>query len=119
MSIKKCLKCNNEENVKVFEMNGREGGSRFDSMDFTIHLCECCIEEMNVNEEWFNNDINAIQDLYIFEYHNEDKIIDLINSLPIESQEKILNKPTPSVPYQMDSEEWINIFKDGYFNIMM
>lgn len=111
-----CNNCNCKS-TKTFELSGRGYGSKFfDGLDFVIELCDNCIKELNVVDEWFDNDINAVEDLFIFDYKNEDKIVKLISSLPLSSQEKILNKPTPCCAFEMDTEEWMKLYPNGFFN---
>lgn len=118
MSIK-CHNCLKQTSINNLEINNRTFGSLFDSLDISINLCNECIDLLGVNTTWFDNkasysfcDNNGIKS-YEFEF----KIIKLINSLPIESQEQILNKPNPSLPFKMNRVDWINTYQNGYFNI--
>lgn len=112
----KCYKCEQNKNVNIFEMNGRFYGSKFDSLNFKIALCDECVKAIGVDRNWFDNDKNKVEDLFIFDYTNEEKIINIINKLPINMQEQILNQPTSCNPFKMDSEEWMKIYSNGFFN---
>ena len=130
MKLYVCDNCKANENskpIKIFKLNNRGYGSQFDSLDIEIDLCDDCIKKLGIKEEWFDNDLNqvyeTIQDehdpivehLYVFDYTNEDKVVDAIKKLPIRAQEKILNRPSSCNPFVMDSEEWIEIYRDGFF----
>lgn len=115
-TTKKCYKCGQNKSVKVFEMKDRFYGSKFDNLNFKLNLCDNCVESTNIDSDWFDNELNKVEDLFIFDYTNEEKIINIINTLPINIQEEILNQPTPCNPFKMDSEEWMKIYSNGFFN---
>lgn len=115
-TTKKCNKCGKDKFVKVFEIKDRFYGSKFDSINFKLKFCDSCVESMNIDRDWFDNDKNKVEDLFIFDYTNEEKIINIINKLPINIQEQILNQPTSCNPFKMDSEEWMKIYSNGFFN---
>ena len=132
MKLCVCDKCGineNDKKVVSLEIKDRGYGSEFDSMSFEFELCEDCINELGVNADWFDNEVNEVYGVIydeqdpivyhknVFAYKNEDNIINIINSLPIEAQERILNQSTLCSPFKMDTEEWIEIYKDGFFTI--
>lgn len=111
-----CDKCNSKESENKFEINGRGYGSEFDCLNFEIYLCDKCASELEIKQEWFDNDANAIEDLFIFDYENEDKIINVLKQLPLESQERLFNKITPCCPFTINKEDWMNMYPNGLFN---
>lgn len=115
---KLCYNCNCEENIEIFRIKNRGYGSYFDGDDTEIILCEKCIESMDVEPEWFDNDASSIvcQDTNFVTYINERYIAILIDNLPIESQERILNKPNKYYKEVMKKEDWLKEYSNGFFD---
>jgi hypothetical protein len=70
-----CCKCNENKIDKTFFVN-RGYGSRFDLMEITIPLCNTCINELGIKDEWFENNPNEQ-----FEYTYEDELENVITSI--------------------------------------
>lgn len=88
-----CFHCNElHKNIKKYTIKDRYDDCHetiFDGDDFTIHLCPSCSEELEIKDDWFDNEKSYNPELDT--YNNEDDIIRLINLLPIHNQEYVLN----------------------------
>ena len=113
-----CHNCKCGENVEVLPIRNREHGSFFDGDDTEVLLCDKCIELMDVEREWFDNNASSIvyKETGLVTYINERYITILIDSLPIESQENILNRPNKYYDEVMSKEDWIKEYKNGFFD---
>ncbi len=76
--------------LAVFEIKERGYGSNFDSMNFTINLCNDCERELEIEKEWFDNDLCFNEGSG--EYKNELYIINLIETLSEKSQAQIISE---------------------------
>lgn len=113
-----CHNCKCSENIEVLSIKNREHGSCFDGDNTEILLCDKCIDLMDVEREWFDNDASSIfcKETGLVTYINERYITILIDSLPIESQENILNRPNKYYDEVMSKEDWIKEYKNGFFD---
>lgn len=105
----KCYKCNHEfiENdvENLYRVSSRGYGSSFDMCDFSFTLCNNCDKEEY--EEWVNEFPNYINE-YCEDYKYEDSLSELIDSFPLENQEKIYNNGTFGA-YSIPTQDWIDI----------
>lgn len=94
------------------KMSGRAYMSEFDSMEFTIQLCEQCNADMEVEEEWFDNDESF--DEVTGQWINEAYIINMVETFPIHNQEYVYNSVNHLCPPHdiMDRVEWIKLQQD-------
>ena len=76
-------------------------------METKFQCCDDC--DKSEYEEWFNE--KEVMDDYIETYQHEEKILDLIHSLPLESQELFENR-FDDRGYKMDSQDWIDFALD-------
>lgn len=91
----KCDGCGSEKESKTMGIKNRGYLSIFDGDVFEIHLCETCMKELDVKEEWFCNEACFVcegekaEDFLSANYRHEDQISDLIERLTPEAQERI------------------------------
>lgn len=109
-----CNNCKSTQNSKVFSVKGRKYGSLFDGLDFEVCLCDDCQKEIDI--KCFDNNPQYSCEQIGNEYYGEFELIRLIGSFDIDIQESILNKPNPKCPFVMDKEDWIDMYKGGFFN---
>lgn len=103
-----CYHCNQlvgEDNLIKHEVKNRAFGSNFDSMNFTIQLCHECNKELEVEPEWFDNEVAF--DKITGEWKCESYIAYMVELFPICNQEYIYNCKNLLCP-QMKREEWLN-----------
>ena len=98
-----CMKCLKNKATHTYYITYRGYGSSFDDMDTKFQCCDEC--DRPEYDEWFNE--KEVMDDYVETYQYEDKIWDLIRSLPLESQELFENK-FDNRGWQMDSQDWID-----------
>lgn len=89
-----CMKCLKNKATHIYLIYGRGYDSLFDGMNTKIQCCDEC--NRPEYKEWFSK----------LEY--EDKIWDLINSLPLESQELFQNRFEIGNGWYMESQDWID-----------
>ena len=94
------------------KMSGRAYMSEFDSMEFTIQLCEKCNADMEVEEEWFDNEKSL--DATTGQWLNEAYIINMVETFSVHNQEYVYNGVNHLCPSHdvMDREEWIKLQQD-------
>lgn len=98
-----CMKCLKNKATHTYRIYGRGYGSAFDMSDTKFQCCDEC--DKSEYKEWFN-EIEVMDD-YIETYQHEEKILDLINSLPLESQELFKNR-FDNDEWHMESQDWID-----------
>ena len=98
-----CMKCLKNKATHTYRIYGRGYGSAFDMSDTKFQCCDEC--DKPEYEEWFNE--TEIMDDYDETYQHEEKILDLINSLPLESQELFKNR-FDNDGWHMESQDWID-----------
>lgn len=98
-----CMKCLKNKATHAYYITYRGYGSSFDDMDTKFQCCDEC--DRPEYDEWFNE--KEVMDGYVETYQHEDKIWDLIRSLPLESQELFENR-FDNRGWQMDSQDWID-----------
>lgn len=116
---KMCHNCKEHHFVKTLHIKDRHCGSIFDGDDTEINLCLNCMDLLDVDESWFDNEQSSIvsETTGLISYINERYITLLINNLPLESQEEILNKPNKYFKEVMSTEDWLEEYKNGFFNL--
>ena len=102
-----CFHCNQlvgKENIIKYDINNRGFGSDFDSMKFSIQLCNHCDKELEVEPEWFDNEVcfNSLTGDWL----NELYIGYMVEQFPIANQEYIYNCENLLCP-SMEREEWL------------
>ena len=102
-----CMKCLKSEATNTYTIYGRGYGSSFDSMDTKFQCCDEC--DNPEYKEWFNE--TETMDGYVETYEHEEKIWDLISSLPLESRELFENS-FDSHAWQMEPQDWIDYSLD-------
>lgn len=95
-----CDKCLAKESSITYKVKGRGYGSNFDTLDFDVQLCADC--DRPEYEEWFNEKPELTGEYAEEEYKHDRDILDLVDSIPIESQECMFNN-------FMDSQDWIDL----------
>lgn len=106
-----CYCCNELQetsgDLKKHKIGGRAYMSEFDSMEFTVQLCEQCNADMEVEEEWFDNEKSF--DVATGQWLNEAYIINMVEAFPIHNQEYVYNSINHLCPphEHMDREEWV------------
>ena len=98
-----CMKCLKKKATHTYTIYGRGYGSSFDMSDTKFQCCDDC--DKPEYEEWFNE--TEVMDGYVETYQHEEKIWDLIKSLPLEGQELFENR-FDSDGYHMDAQDWID-----------
>ena len=98
-----CMKCLKNKATHTYRIYGRGYGSAFDMSDTKFQCCDEC--DKPEYEEWFNE--TEVMDDYDETYQHEEKILDLINSLPLESQELFKNR-FDNDGWHMESQDWID-----------
>lgn len=98
-----CMKCLKNKATHTYRIYGRGYGSAFDMSDTKFQCCDEC--DKPEYKEWFNE--TEVMDDYIETYQHEEKILDLINSLPLESQELFKNR-FDNNGWHMESQDWID-----------
>lgn len=101
------MKCLKKKATHTYTIYGRGYGSIYDGSDTKFQCCDDC--DKPEYEEWFNE--TEVMDGYIETYQHEEKIWDLIESLPLESQELFRNRFNRHA-YRMDSQDWIDFHLD-------
>lgn len=110
-----CYHCNElkqcSEEIHKFEIKDRGYQSEFVDETFTIQLCKHCVDELEIEEEWFDNEIcfDEVNGNYRHEWH----IINLIESFPIYNQEYIYNCQIVTlcghIEKRISREDWIKL----------
>lgn len=103
-----CMKCLNKKATHTYVLPMRGYGSSFDGTSTKLQLCDDCHSDDYVS--WFN-EIGEYEDddCYCETYKHEDDIFDLIETLPLESQELFFNTfETGWNTYKMDAQDWID-----------
>lgn len=98
-----CMKCLKNKATHIYYINNRGYGSSFDSMNTKFQCCDTC--NKLEYDKWFNE--TEVINGYIETYQYENNIVDLINGLPLESQELFDNRFNYNA-YIMDSQDWID-----------
>lgn len=99
-----CLK--EKSNLEKFSLYRSEYGSSFDNNYTYLQLCEEC--KPNGIDEWFNEAPEMING-YCANYKYEKKIIDFVNTLPLQGQELFWNRCAYGADaYTMESQDWID-----------
>lgn len=98
-----CMKCLKKKATHIYEITYRGYGSIFDSMDSKFQCCDDC--DKPEYEEWFYEE--EVMDGYVETYQYEEKIKELIKSLPLESQELFENR-FDNKAYYMEPQDWID-----------
>ena len=98
-----CMKCLKKKAAHTYYISYRGYGSSFDDMETKFQCCDDC--DKPEYDEWFNE--KEVMNDYVETYQHEDKILDLIHSLPLESQELFENR-FENRGYKMDSQDWID-----------
>ena len=98
-----CMKCLKKKATHTYRIYGRGYGSSFDMSNTKFQCCDDC--DKPEYEEWFNE--QKVMDDYVETYQHEEKIWDLVKSLPLESQELFENR-FDSDGWHMDAQDWID-----------
>lgn len=102
-----CFKCLEEKpHIKEYSLHRSEYSSSFDNYYTYLQLCDDCKPEGI--EEWFDETPEMI-DGYCADYKHEGKIIDFIDTFPLEGQELFWNRVAyGACADTMDSQDWID-----------
>ena len=98
-----CMKCLKKKATHTYTIYGRGYGSSFDMSDTKFQCCDDC--DSPEYEEWFNE--TEVMDDYVETYQHEDKIWDLVKSLPLEGQELFENRFDKD-GWHMEAQDWID-----------
>ena len=91
-----CMICQKENATHTYGFSHRGYGSDFDGENIEFKCCDRCNrKEFPV---WFNEESHSV---FPEEYKYEDELYKFLNSLPVNSKEKIFND-------WMDSQDWID-----------
>ena len=88
-----CYYCNQLQNkthdIQRYTIKNRVGKSLFAHEQFTIQLCKDCVQDLEIDAQWFDNDecYNYMDSSYCYERY----ILAMVREMPIENQEYILN----------------------------
>lgn len=99
-----CMKCLKNKATHTYHIYGRGYGSAFDMSNTKFQCCEDCNDPEY--ENWFSE--TPIIDECAEVYQHEDKILDLIKSLPLESRELFENTFDTGDGWGMDAQDWID-----------
>ena len=102
-----CMKCLKNKSTHTYYVACRGYGSTFDSMDTKFQCCDEC--NRPEYEEWFNE--KAVMNDFEETYQHENKIWNLIKTLPLESQELFMNRFYHG-KQQMEAQDWIDFQLD-------
>ena len=87
-----CYHCNtlqkDSKQLKIFEIKNRFEKSLFAHEHFKIQLCSQCATELEIEDEWFDNDSCLLPN---GSYLHECYIVGMVETFPIENQEYIFN----------------------------
>lgn len=109
-----CYHCNNlqesKEQIEKFTISNRKGKSYFADEMFTIQLCERCVQDLEIEDEWFDNEICF--DETSGYYHYEPYILGMVETFPVANQEYIFNCYNSNFCSHVDEkrvsrEDWI------------
>lgn len=98
-----CMKCLKKNATHTYTIYGRGYGSSFDSMDTRFQCCDEC--DKPEYKDWFGE--TEVMNGYVETYEHEEKIRDLIGSLPLESRELFENS-FDGHAWQMEPQDWID-----------
>lgn len=98
-----CMVCLKEKASHKYKISCRGYGSLFDEDDTHWQCCDNCHKD---EYDIWSNEQPKIEDYYE-EYKYEDKILEFIHSLPLQSQELFFNSFS-SDGYNMDAQDWID-----------
>ena len=102
---KLCMNCLKEEYTKKYYIKSRGFNSIFDGYKTHLQVCsKCDKEEFKI---WFNEQPSTY-DGYCEEYEYEDKILEFIHNLPLQSQELFFNTFNSNEQYFIDAQDWID-----------
>ena len=95
------------------KISGRTYMSEFDSMEFTIQLCEQCNKDMEVEDEWFDNELSF--DATTGQWLNEAYIINMVETFLVHNQEYVYNCKNSLCPpdQEMSREAWIRLQEEA------
>lgn len=101
-----CFCCLKEKPIETYYIYRNEYGSSFDNNHTQLQICNDCKPE-GINE-WFEEKPEMIDD-YCADYKLEDKIIEFVDTFPIEGQELFWNRCASGACADcMDSQDWID-----------
>ena len=102
-----CMVCLKEKATHKYKISCRGYGSLFDEDDTHWQCCDNCHKD---EYDIWSNEVCRIgigEDEYYETYQHEDKILDFIHSLSLQSQELFFNSFS-SDGYNMDAQDWID-----------
>lgn len=101
-----CFCCLKEKTIETFNLYRNEYGSSFDNNHTQLQLCSEC--KPDGLEEWFNES-PEMNDGYCADYKLEGKIINFINTLPLQGQELFWCRCSSGAnATYMSSQDWID-----------
>lgn len=103
-----CFKClNKRDDLNKYSLYRSEYGSSFDNNYTYLQICKDC--EPKGMKEWFNEEPEMI-DGYCANYKHEGKILEFVDTLPIEGQELFWNRCAyGACADSMNSQDWIDM----------
>lgn len=99
-----CMKCLKNKATHIYTIYGRGYGSSFDMCNTKFQCCDECDNLQYA--DWFNE--KELMDGYVETYQHEEKIWDLIKSLPLESRELFENTFDSGDGWRMEPQDWID-----------
>lgn len=108
---KLCMKCLKNKATHTYTIFGRGYGSLFDMSNTKFQCCDECNKPEY--EEWFN-ETEVMVEGYGETYQHEEKVKDLIKSLPLESKELFFNRFENGFwkQFDMEPQDWIDFELD-------
>jgi hypothetical protein len=101
-----CMVCLKEKATHKYKISCRGYGSLFDEDNTYWQCCDKC--HRDEYDIWANEQPKIEDEEYYYEeYKYEDKILDFIHNLPLQSQELFFNSFS-SDGYNIDAQDWID-----------
>lgn len=108
-----CMKCSSNKDVRCIDVLPLRYGSRFDEWGTRIYLCNNCLKDSPFNSmktvvDKELDDCEIDTDEHFLVYENEDEMIEYVESLSLDNQEKFFNSYAYGEFYtKMDRDIWI------------
>lgn len=99
-----CMVCLKEKATHKYKISGRGYDSFFDKDDTHWQCCDKCHKD---EYDIWANELPKIEG-YCEKYEYEDKILEFIHNLPLQSQELFFNTFNSNKQYFIDAQDWID-----------
>ena len=99
-----CMVCLKEKATHKYKISCRGYGSSFDNENTHWQCCDNCHKDEY--DVWANE--LPFVDVYCKKYEHEDKILEFIHNLPLQSQELFFNTFNSNKQYFIDAQDWLD-----------